>query len=106
MRVLLDENIPVDLAALLPGHDVQTVSGLRWQGLKNGELLERAGGRFDAFITMDRNIKQQQALANRSFGVVLVRARSNRIAHLQPVVQALLEALNNLEPGQLVRVGV
>ncbi len=106
MRVLLDENIPVDLADLLPGHDVQTVSGLRWQGLKNGELLERAGGRFDAFITMDRNIRQQQALADRSFGVVLLRAPSNRIAQLEPLVPALLEALTSLEPGQLVRVGV
>ncbi len=105
MRVLLDENIPVDLAALLTGHDVQTVSALRWQGLKNGELLERAGGRFDAFITMDRNIKQQQALADRSFGVVFVRAPSNRITYLQPLVPALLEVLTGLEPGQLVRVG-
>jgi predicted nuclease of predicted toxin-antitoxin system len=105
VRVLLDENIPVDLAALLTGHDVQTVSGLRWQGLKNGELLERAGGRFEAFVTMDRNIKQQQALADRSFGVVLLRAPSNRIAHLRPLVPALREALNGLKPGQIVRVG-
>ena len=105
MRVLLDENIPVDLAALLPGHDVQTVSGLRWQGLKNGELLERAGGRFDAFITMDRNIKQQQPLAGRSLGVVLLRAPSNRIAHLRPLVPALLAALNSLAPGHIARVG-
>jgi hypothetical protein len=105
VRVLLDENIPVDLAALLTGHDVQTVSGLGWQGLKNGELLERAGGRFDAFITMDRNIKQQQALAHRSFGVVLLRAPSNRITHLQPLVPALLDAFRGLAPGQIVRVG-
>jgi len=27
MRVLLDENLPVDLAGLLGGHDVQTVIG-------------------------------------------------------------------------------
>ncbi len=105
MRVLLDENIPVGLATLLAGHDVQTVSGLRWQGLKNGELLERAGGRFDAFITMDRNIKQQQTLADRSFGVVLLRAPSNRIEDLRTLVPALIQALDSLRAGEIVRVG-
>jgi len=105
VRVLLDENLPVELATLLPGHEVQTVSGLRWQGLKNGELLERAGGRFDAFITMDRNIRQQQVLAGRPFGVLLLQARSNRMAHLGPLVPAVLAALNSLKAGEIVRVG-
>lgn len=48
MRVLLDENVPVDLALELGGHEVATVIGLGWEGIKNGELLRRAGGRFDA----------------------------------------------------------
>jgi len=78
---------------------------LRWQGLKNGELLERAGGRFDAFITMDRNIKQQQTLADRSFGVVLLRAPSNRIEDLRTLVPALIQALDSLRAGEIVRVG-
>ena len=105
MRVLLDENIPVDLAALLRGHEVQTVSSLGWQGLKNGELLQRAADRFDAFVTMDRNIEHQQALADPAFGVALLRARSNRMVHLRPLVAGLLQALADLKPGQIVRVG-
>ena len=105
MRVLLDENLPVELATLLPGHEVQTVSGLRWQGLQNGELLERAVGRFDAFVTMDRNIKQQQVLTGRPFGVLLLRAPSNRMSHLRPLVPAILEALKGLKAGEIVRVG-
>ena len=44
MRVLLDENLPLDLAPELLGHDVQTVVGLAWQGVKNGELLRRTAG--------------------------------------------------------------
>jgi predicted nuclease of predicted toxin-antitoxin system len=105
VRVLLDENLPVEFATLLQGHEVQTVSGLRWQGLKNGELLERAVGRFDAFVTMDRNIKQQQVLAGRPFGVLLLRAHSNRMVHLRPLVSAVLEALNRLKAEEIVRVG-
>jgi predicted nuclease of predicted toxin-antitoxin system len=42
MRILLDENLPLDLARDLLGHDVQTVVGLGWEGAKNGELLRRA----------------------------------------------------------------
>ena len=42
MGVLLDENIPVDLAGLRSDHDAQTVSGFGWDGVKNGELLRRA----------------------------------------------------------------
>lgn len=67
MRVLLDENIPVDLAGLLSGHDAQTVSGLGWDGVKNGELLRRMQGTFDALVTMDRNLPHQQKLAVQPF---------------------------------------
>lgn len=56
MRVLLDESLPHDLAPELRSHDVQTVVGAGWAGLENGELLRRAPGQFDVFVTMDQNI--------------------------------------------------
>jgi hypothetical protein len=55
---------------------------------------------------MDRNIKQQQVLAGRPFGVLLLQAPSNRMAHLRPLVPAVLAALNGLKAGEIVRVGV
>lgn len=105
MRVLLDENLPVDLAALIVGHDVQTVAGVGWQGVKNGELLRRATGRYDALVTMDTNLEFQQPLARQSFGVVLVRAASNRMRHVEPLVPDIVAALAVLRPGELRRVG-
>ncbi|MFA5891995.1 MAG: DUF5615 family PIN-like protein [Actinomycetota bacterium] len=42
MRVLLDEHLPLDLAAELIGHDVTTVRAQGWTGMKNGELLATA----------------------------------------------------------------
>jgi hypothetical protein len=63
VRVLLDENLPHDLAGALTGHSVSTVQGLGWAGTKNGALLIRAGGVCDVFITMDGNIEHQQDLA-------------------------------------------
>ena len=60
MRVLLDENIPVDFAAELPGHEIDTVVRLGWAGVLNGELMRRAAECCDVFITLDRNIEFQQ----------------------------------------------
>ncbi len=105
MRVLLDENLPVGLAGALQPHDVATVSELGWSGTKNGELLRRTAGAFDVLITMDRNLRHQQQLAHQPFGVILVRAASNRMRDLVPLVPALLVAIEEVEAGELRRVG-
>ncbi len=106
MRVLLDEQVPAGLAALLPGHDVRTVTGMGWSGVKNGELLRRTAGQFDAFLTMDRNLEFQQNLGALSFGILLVRAPSNRLRDVQPLIPDILAALPALTPGKVTRVGV
>jgi hypothetical protein len=54
VRVLLDEQLPLDLAAALQGHSVDTVAGRGWTGITNGELLQRMVGEYDALVTMDR----------------------------------------------------
>ncbi|HEX2209473.1 MAG TPA: DUF5615 family PIN-like protein [Longimicrobium sp.] len=54
-RVLLDENLPRQLAGELPRHDVATVRTQGWTGVVNGDLLrlaEEAG--FEVFVTGDR----------------------------------------------------
>lgn len=106
MRVLFDENLPLDLAHDFRQHEVQTVAGLGWEGVKNGELLQRSAGRFDALVTMDRSLEFQQPLTRQPFGVVVIRAVSNRMLHLKPLVPAILSALDGLSPGELRRVGV
>jgi predicted nuclease of predicted toxin-antitoxin system len=105
VRVLLDENLPRDLVRALPGHDVVTVHGLGWSGLRNGDLLRRAAERVEAFITMDSNLEFQQRLAGRPFGVVVIHARSNRVAYLLPLPELVLVALADLQPGSVRHVG-
>lgn len=63
-------------------------------------------GEYDALITMDQGIEFQQNLSGLPFGVLLVRAPSNRIAHLAPLVPAIRDTLPALKPGQLHRIGV
>jgi hypothetical protein len=105
VRVLLDENLPHDLAKALTGRAVSTVQGLGWAGSKNGALLKRASDACDVFITMDGNIERQQNLANLSFGVVVIDAPSNRMADLLPVIPELLQATDAVRPGEVRHVG-
>lgn len=105
MRVLLDESIPVDFARDLTELDVQTVIGLGWAGLKNGALLREAAGQFQVLVTMDKNLQFQQNLAAHAIGVVLIRAHSNRLADLRPLVPQIRDALAVTEPGKIRVVG-
>ena len=105
MRILLDEQLPRALARRLHGHQADTVGGRGWAGVKNGDLLRRMQGEFDVLVTMDRGIEHQQNLTALSLGVLLIRAASNRMEHLEPLVPAILEALAVLQPGQVLQVG-
>jgi len=105
LRVLLDESLPRGLAVLIAGHDVSTVVEMGWSGMQNGQLLERASEEFDVFVTIDANLPYQQVLERFSIGVVLLRAPSNRLADLEPLVPDLLTSLDGIEPGVLRTVG-
>lgn len=104
MRILLDENFPVDFAKLFVGHEVATVHSLGWSGVKNGELLRRAGEVCEVFVTLDRNLEFQQNIKVLPFGVVVVRSVSNRMTHLVPLVSSILDAAGRLIPGAVEKV--
>jgi hypothetical protein len=104
MRILLDECLPRRLKDELAEHEVDTVPGCGWQGKKNGELLSLAAGQYDAFVTVDAGIEHQQNLGSLSIAVVALRARSNRIEDLRPLMPRLRQALDALRPGQWVTV--
>ncbi|MEZ5584006.1 MAG: DUF5615 family PIN-like protein [Candidatus Competibacteraceae bacterium] len=107
MRILLDENFPVDFAKLLAGDQVTTihVHQLGWSGIKNGELLRRAYDVCDVFVTLDRNLEFQQNIKVLPFGIVIVYSRTNRIADLTPLIVGILKAANRVVPGQIEKVG-
>lgn len=105
MRVLLDECLPRQLARHLPGHDVTTVQREGWAGTRNGALLRLAAAAgVEAFVTADRGVEFQQKVAGLPFGVVTLRAASNDLDDLRPLMPGTLAALDALRPGVLVRV--
>lgn len=105
MKLLLDENLPQPLRHDLVGHDCSTVTHMGWNGVENGALLALAANAgFDALLTKDENLRYQQNLANLPLAVVVLRAPSNRIDDLRPLVPALLTALAFLAPCQITEV--
>jgi len=105
MKVLIDENLPRKLAGHLNGHECRTVAECGWAGKKNGELLSLAENQFDVLLTLDKNIPYQQYLRLGRIAILIVRAPSNRIQDLLPVIPDCLVALQSIEPGHVVRVG-
>jgi len=105
VRVLLDEQLPRQLARHLVGHDVRTVQQEAWAGLKNGVLLSEAeAAGFSVFVTGDQNLEYQQNLAKRKLGVVVLGGASNTLEDLLPLVAKALDAIDRVQPGQVIRV--
>ena len=105
MRILIDECLPKRLKRDLVGHDARSVPEVGWAGKTNGTLLTLAQVDFDVFVTADRNLSFQQDVNEFNIAVVVLVARSNQLAVLQPLIPELLSVITALLPGQVVRVG-
>lgn len=107
MRVLIDECAPRELKKFFldRGHDCRTVQEAGWAGKQNGELLSLAEAAFDVLVTLDTNLRYQQNLAGRKIGIVVLQSSSNRLDHLRQFFPACISALEEIRPGELVRVG-
>jgi len=105
LRILIDEQLPRQLAPYLVGYDARTVQQESWAGLKNGALLAKAeDAGFSVFLTGDQNLEFQQNISKSRLGVVVLCAVSNALEDLLPLVPAALTAIATVRPGQLVRV--
>jgi len=103
VKVLLDECIDRRFARDLVGHEVTTVQKRGWSGIKNGELLALAEKEFDAFVTVDRKLANEQDLKKFQIAVLLIRARTNRLEHIQPLSAEVLQNLPRAAAGKLKR---
>jgi hypothetical protein len=64
VKVLLDECVDRRLARDIVGHDVRTARQMGWTTVEDRQLLALAAGRFDVFVTVDRNLSFQQNLVS------------------------------------------
>ena len=106
MKVLLDESFPRRFKRSVAGHECLTVPEVGLAGKKNGELLSLAESvGFDIFVTLDKGIEYEQNLGGRTIAVVILRAKSNRLADLLPYAQACREVIATIKRGEIVRIG-
>jgi len=87
--VLLDECLDWRLARDIVVHEVKTARQMGWAAITNGELLKLASEHFDVFVTVDRNLAFQQNLVSLPIPVVVLRAKTNRLADLKPLMPDL-----------------
>jgi len=105
MHVLLDEQLPRQLAREIGGHDVSTVQQCGGAGLQNGALIRvAADAGFDVLVTADRNLQFQQNLSQSRIGIILLIAPSNALEDLLPLVPSLLTAIPKSRSDQLLRI--
>lgn len=106
MKVFVDECVDWRLARDIVGHEVKTAREMGWLTIKNGELLALAAGEFEVFVTVDRNLSFQQNLPGFAIAVIVLRASSNRLADLKPLVLELLACIPGAKRGAVEYVGV
>ena len=106
MKILLDECLPLDFLYSFPDHDAHSAEWAGLKGKKNGELLrkaERIG--YEILLTIDQGVPHQQNLVGRKLSIIAIRSRTNQFEDLLPLVDAILDALNTMRPGQIVPIG-
>jgi predicted nuclease of predicted toxin-antitoxin system len=104
MRLLLDECVPRRLRRDFVGHSVSTVEEAGFKGLKNGQLLSAAAGKFDVLVTVDKNIPFQQNLRALNISILILVAKSNRYQDLKSLAPKALDALKQIQSGETLRV--
>ena len=105
MKVFLDECVDWRLIREIVGHEVNTARQMEWTTIKNGALLSLAAQQFDVFVTVDRNLAFQQNLEGLSIAVIVLRAHTNRLADLKPLIPDLMTAIESAAPGTVLFVG-
>ena len=104
MKVLLDECLDRRLKLQLADHEVKSVAEMGWAGMANGALLSVAQNEFDVFLTVDASLPYQQNLQGFQIAVILLRARTTRLADLKPLLPRLAQALLKTRPGEVITV--
>lgn len=101
-RVLLDENLAVQLRLWLPGVEAISAEFMGWKSVRNGSLVRRAKeSGFDVLVTADRGL----AMAPRSWApLACVFVTSNKLARLRAAAAEIEAACRAVVLGQVVVV--
>lgn len=96
MKILLDENIDIRLKRSFSANiEVYTVKDMRWNGIKNGRLIQLlAENNFDYWIVVDKNISYQQNTKDIPFTIIVLDVFRNTLKNLVMLIPQILATLN------------
>ena len=98
MKILLDECVTKKLRDFLTGHEVFTVTQMKWNGYRNGNLMDKeVNEKFDLLLTIDKNLKFQQNIKNKDLIVVVFDSSSSKVEQLQKFVPAFNTQLSTFQ---------
>jgi len=104
VRILLDECVNPRLRQTFPNHEVLTVAQAKWRTLSDAKLVAQAQGQCDVLVTIDQGFEHEHNLKKLSFGIVIVHVARNRMEHYRPLFSVLLDAVERVQPGQVIHV--
>lgn len=101
MRVVLDEDLPLELVETFAsqGLNVVHVEQLGLKGTKNGALLAALADHCNVFVTGDSNLEFQQNIAKLPYAVVVMRPKLLLFEQIVAMVPLVVQAI------QVARVG-
>ena len=103
MRVLLDENMPLDFGLLLAEHDVHHLETIGRKGTQNGELLALARELYDVLITLDRGILHQHKHSGPLI-ILVIRVPNSLQETIRARSTAAAQVLATAKPGDLIEL--
>lgn len=83
----------------LTGHTFVHARDTPFRSTQNGALLRAVSPDYDVFLTRDQSIPFQPNLRRFPLAFIILRARSNKIEDLLPLVPTLLATLGGIEAG-------
>jgi hypothetical protein len=103
MKILLYECLPLDFRHSFRHHEAHSADA-GFKGAKNGKLLRRAQeAGYQVLITGDQGLLRQRPSGG-TLSIILVRAKTNQLEDLLPIVDVVLGTLATIGPGQTVTV--
>ena len=102
MKILIDENLPVNLRAELLDYEVFTVRFMNWNGVKNGALLKLAiENGFEVFLTSDKNLQFEQNYTKIEIAIVVLNVTLLKWSFIEALLPKLKLILPKVEKGNL-----
>ena len=73
-----------------------------WSGKQNGELIRLIDGKFDVFLTGDKNLRYQQRIDIRN--IAIVEVPFTRLESLNPYLEEIKAAIRRATIGEYIQI--